>query len=135
MTATETIRSVRDGVITHAKVLESVPGSGWHPDDADSQVRQRRKEKPLSERPVAVQDDDRVYIVGADVATVKDALKAYLEKHTAPPTTALDAGIIRCSRRACEAGDVICLPTQDWNYVLNALLAQGVHCSSTCVPA
>lgn len=68
----------RQAVLDRFRVLESVPGSGFHDNDPTGPVKQERLRH--SERPVLFIDDQECWIIGEDVARVMRAATAFLER-------------------------------------------------------
>lgn len=129
--------AARTKVIERHKTLEGVAGSGWHPDDSDSLTRARRKELPLSERPVAFLDDDRVKIVGDCAAFVLKKLNEYLALgEPGAGADALDRQAFKAAGRVVAAAgdDAIDVGTQEWNALSHALAAVSVQVVTTGVP-
>lgn len=126
---TERLLKRRQDVIDRHRVLESVPGSGYHPNDADSRERARKGEAPLSERPVALLDDDRIHVAGPDAAAVRAALARHVESFGGAPLDRADEKYaLQISRRvAASGGELLTLPTREWNACLLALAHQGVQ--------
>lgn len=129
----------RAAVAARHKVLASVSGSGWHKTDAQEAERIGKGRLPLCERPIAIQDDDRVWIVGPDVGSVMELLGAFLQIQQADDVadpdrekSTMEKFAAKCANRVIAAGgDSICLPTQDWNSINFALHAAGVDCVIT----
>lgn len=134
----------RAAVVARHETLESVPGSGYHPDDEPARAEARKGMAPPSRRPVALQHDGRVWLCGPDVPAVRAALAAFVaafraewEGHRAaaeaagvepsvPAAMAKQAEAV-AARVAKEAADVIELPTNEFNAVLYGLRDRGVH--------
>lgn len=120
----------RESVKNRLKVLCSVPGSGWHKNDANDKIRTEAGEMPVSERIVALQDDGRICIVGPDVAVVLAGLAEYV-KQVDPFTIVdqIDKQAFLMARRVVEEekGDAIRLHTQDWNCCNWALRKIGIQ--------
>lgn len=121
----------RAEIVERHKVLESVPGSGLHADDAEAKARAHAGHALHSERIVAIQDDDRVYVCGPDVAVVLDACKAWLPEgeKVANPQNNVAVYAVKCCKRLLEkpAGDVLDFFTQEWNAILHALIEQKLQ--------
>lgn len=132
---------VTEETLAAHRALERQRGSGWHPADPGALQREERGELFLSERPVAVQDNDRVHVVGEQVARVRAALEAFLARLAADPETDLigsgekyQRSVAAMCRRALAQGGHIELPTQEWNYANEALRAQGVQAALASLP-
>lgn len=133
----------RADVVARHALLESVPGSGYHPDDEQARGEQRKGRKPLSLRPVAIQYDGRSWLVGDDVKSVRESLGVWVDRFrteqedhkaaaaaagiepSAPPAQARHAERV-CERVAGETTDVIELQNQEFNAVLYGLREVGV---------
>lgn len=119
----------REEVVAANQKAETSRGSGWHPGDPGAEARDH--ELPLSRRPVALQEDDYVHLVGPDVAAVKAALEKVVALCAADPEAflgvAFTAKVARCARKALAQGDSLTLPTQEWNYALQGLHAVGLQ--------
>lgn len=121
----------RAGIVRRHKTLASVPGSGWHKDDAGEAKRLARGEPALCDRVVALADDDRVHVVGPCVPVVLKGLADFLAV-VPPPTAATPATEIhaaKVARRVVDGGgDALVVPSQEWNGCLYALTSVGVRC-------
>lgn len=126
----------RQVVLERHKVLESVPGSSWHPNDPDSLTRHRLGEMPLSKRPIALLDDDRVHVVGECFLNVVAWLKAWLpegRKLVKPGQRADILDSVRTVEQVLEGeytqdeGERLTMPTRKWNACLYALTAVHVQ--------
>jgi hypothetical protein len=107
----------RTEVVERHKVLESVPGSGWHKDDPQ---RRGSEVPPPSERPVAIQDDDRVHFVGPCADAVRAAAQKAVEEFCPPgeddgPSSPIAIHSLKVARRVAESTGDIELGTQDFN--------------------
>jgi hypothetical protein len=140
----------RAAVVGRHEVLESVQGSGYHPDDEQARDEQRKKRKPLSQRPVAIQHDGRAWLCGPDVPAIRATLKEWVEKFragqaehkesaaaagiepSAPPPQAKQAEAVS-ARVAAETSAVIELPNQEFNAILFGLNEMGVQIVTTGV--
>lgn len=123
MVDVEQLSKRRAAVVARHEVLESVPGSGWHPDDAQARDEARGGMSPVSKRPVALQGDGVAYFVGPDVPLVRERLASFAKKHAdADGPAQLTHAAAVCSRVAAgEGDDVIELPSRDFNAALYAL--------------
>jgi len=131
-----TLLARRRAVVDWHRTLESVPGSGWHRDDAQPRETRDRGLARLSDRPVGIQDDDLVYFCGPDVAAVTAALRGFVEKTTAGDPERLadrlgESGLLRhalkVARRYADRTDaVLTVPSQDYNGCLFALADAGI---------
>ena len=122
----------RQAVIDKHKQHEGVPQSPLSPQHPDMQDRDefgKSVTKMLhSERPVAIQEDDRVFLCGSCAEKFKAACAAWDQSNPANET---DTGIIKSCRKNCkkvaaQTGDVLELSTQNFNACLHALNEQGV---------
>lgn len=114
----------RNQIAARHKVLVGVSGSSWHKDDPQERARLARGAVPICDKPIALQDDDLVHVVGTCADAVRKALATYKAPDTHPAQEAHAAKIIA---RLPEAGD-ICLGTQEWMAVARALRTVGVDC-------
>jgi len=125
----------REETLALNRAAERTRGSGWHPGDLGAEARDRANELLLSERPVALQVDDRVYFVGGCVGPVRAACRDYAAR--VGPAIAKEpwAYVRRAAELAARvgAGDgpVVELPTRDFNGVLHALAEEGVQVVTT----
>lgn len=131
----------RAAVVARHDVLESVPGSGWHCDDARARAERHDGFASISSRPVAIQNDNEFYFVGECVPIVRAALANFIEEYdaarageaagaeesgTEPPDMVpqLRHAYRMAKKFGSEAGDVIKLGSQEFNgltYALNAM--------------
>jgi hypothetical protein len=117
------------------KKVESTPGSGWHLRDPGAEKRDH--ETKLSERPIAIQEDDKIHIVGEDAVKVLAGLRAYETKMT--PLLNDDMPLfkkrtLKAITRVLESKpdpNHFTVGTQTWNYCVNALADMGIHCCIT----
>jgi hypothetical protein len=132
--ALENLETRRQEVVDWHKRLESVPDSPWSPEHPEMQRRLQRKERLLSERPVAFIDDDRVWLVGGDAETVTREVAEWLpqgQKGAVPGGRGDHLHAVRCAERLgrgqgkVEGG--LCLDARTWNGLLYALAERGVH--------
>lgn len=70
MATKEALLAKREKVIQYHLNHESVPESPWSPSNPAMQLQTLRGDKILSERPISIQDDDRVFVVGECVSKV-----------------------------------------------------------------
>lgn len=140
----------RADVVARHELLETVQGSGYHPDDEQAKNDQRRGRKPLSQRPVAIQHDGRTWLCGPDVPAIRTALAQWVrkfqteqERHlqaaaavgidpSAPPARAKQAESV-AMRVAAGDGDVIELASNEFNAILYGLDELGVQVVATGV--
>lgn len=122
----------REETIAFHKNQESVPESPWSPDHPAMKEALLKGDKLLSDRPMAIQDDDRIHVVGECVSKVKAALHSFLDKVAAAPDVDLSnhglkfqASVVKNCKRALAMVDLE-MPTQDWNYCLAALAVENV---------
>ena|ERR1700727_2031775 len=127
------LHEVRQKVIDRHKLLESVSDCPWSPDHPIMKEQMFQGDKILSERPTAIQVDDRVHIVAECVPVVRAAMQSFMAKAAADPEKDLigngikfQKATIKNCERAIAQGDHMELPTQDWNYCLAALAAENV---------
>lgn len=118
----------RATVIARHELLESVPGSGWHPDDPPRRDARGSDVVPLSQRPTQIDVDTVGYFVGPDVPVVRAALAAY----AARPGNEDDLPMIVqtraiAKRLAEEDGPAIVMPGSDRNNVCLALAEEGIR--------
>lgn len=123
------------------EVLETLdPALPWHPEHPDMQERLRRGELPLSKRPVAVLDDDRVHLFGPCLETVRAGLRQFLGRLVEAREAAKaevdlighglryqDCVVKMANRALAQPPDHLCLPQVDWNCCLHALAEVGVQ--------
>ena len=122
----------RAAVVARHETLESVTGSGWHPDDEPRRAARGPDTVPLSKRPVAIQADGVTYFVGPDVAAVRAKLGEYAAREAGDdPRPELVNAMEAAARHAGGAGDVIELRGREQNGVLLALAETGVLCVGT----
>lgn len=134
----------RADVIARHEVLESVQGSGYHPDDGQAQDMARRKLLPLSKRPTAIHNDGTTYLCGPDVPFVRESLRGWLEgfrkQQKEHQDAAAAAGIepsspspqAKQAERVAAAvangdSEVIQLGNAEWNSVLYGLNELNIH--------
>ena len=126
----------RASVAARNKTIASVSGSGWHKTDPQERERIAKGHMALCARPIAIQDDDRIHIVGACLPIVLAGLGRFLEAEAVKDAADRDrekstmekfASKV-CRRSLAEAGESLVLPTQDWNGVSYALHAVGIDC-------
>lgn len=128
----------REAVISRHKTLESVAGSGWHPDDHQAQTEARAGKPPLSQRIVALHHDGTYWVCGPCVPVMRKALAKYAKEATAeieriaaehaalglPPSEevaqAKQARLV-AARVGAATGDVIELTGSDWNSCMYAM--------------
>lgn len=131
---TTSLLARRGAVLARHKTLESVPGSGWHKDDA---MFRGTGETPISKRPIAIQCDDTFYFLGDCVPVVREALEEFVEKHTSSDKepserTAQQIHALKIAKAvAAGSEDVIELPSQWFNSCLYALHETGVKVVTT----
>lgn len=128
----------RAAVVARHEVLASVPGSGWHADDARARAERNDGFAAIAARPVAIQNDNEFYVVGPCVAIVRDGLSRFAEEYRAAreaeATAATAAGVDapevvaqlrhadRVARKyVAEPADVLRLSSQDFNGLVYAL--------------
>lgn len=128
----------RSEVANRAKVLCSVPNSGWHKNDP-----QMKGQTPLVEKLIGLKDDDRVYLVGECVPKALNGLQKYIDSVASIKKDARDRevdlewspverhALMVCRRAVDGPGDKLSFPTQDWNGVLYALSQSGIQCVIT----
>lgn len=130
----------REKVKARHKVLASVSGSGWHKDDESERRRRDAGEMPMAERPVAIQDDDRILIVAQDVQIVQDGLRKFLATDGAKIEANQNAEhvekfAVKLAKRVLletkETAETITVSTQEWNGVNFALAKVGISCVLT----
>lgn len=133
----------RQDILDRHKLLESVPGSGWHADDPDSLVRQRHKKPPLTERIMAIQDNDRIHFVGPCAERLRKWLGTFAAKvqemsakakaAEQPEPDVLNYGlkwqanVLRHAKKVLSQEGDVELSSQDWNYIISALTVMGIH--------
>lgn len=102
-----------------------------------------RKEAPLSERPIALQHDDTIYVVGPDVAKIHAPVLAFIKKLEGRQKKALENGwaepdmvghglsyqanCVKFVKKALAQKERLELLTQEWNYLSAILAVQGVQ--------
>lgn len=123
----------RAEIVAAHKALEKVRGSGWHPADLGAEQREQRNELPLSERPIAFQDDDKVRMIGDCAKRVRVALAEWAKAAVTRPQTSYQAAVDRCVERVSKMNGDIELATQEWNYLNHALTEAGVQTVLTTV--
>lgn len=133
----------RATVVARHELLESVPGSGWHRDDARARAELMEGFAAISARPVAIQNDSEFYFVGPCVAIVRTGLAKFAEEYKAAREAEARAAAEantepadmvpqlrhadRMARKfAASSGDVIELGSQQFNGVVYALNAMKV---------
>lgn len=126
MSLAEHLANRRQEVHDRHRRQEEFPGTGWHPKDPNSPHHTDRK--PISERPVAFQDDDQVYLAGEDADTVVSVLKEFAEEagNAAPDrrAVALAENIERHLSRDDETV-ILTLPASKWNDLAHAMGCMG----------
>jgi hypothetical protein len=141
----------RKAIVDSNTTAEKTRNSGWHPADAGAEARERNKELSLSERPVILQDNDRIHVVGPCCGKVTDALKAFIATLKSETDAARAAGdddpdflncglkyqsqAVKFANLAISQGDHINLTTQEWNYVNTILGVQNVQVSHSMAKA
>lgn len=132
----------RQEIIDRHRTLESVPGSGYHPDDPTAREAARRGEKPLSERIVALKDDEDICVVGPDAARLRQLLGTFCRKLKELQAESRAAGqdepdvlnfglpwqicVVRYTARVMATEGDVRVPTQQWNYLNSVLQAMRV---------
>jgi hypothetical protein len=112
----------RNALQARHEVLESVPGSGWHKDDTTARNDRDVGLPPLSRRFIAVCDDDRLYFCGPDCAQVRLALAKFAAEFQPEEDFAIQKFAKKMAERyAATVGDVIEMPTKEFNGVAFAL--------------
>ena len=128
----------RAETIARHQVLESVSGSGYHPDDQQAIDMMKKKQLPLSKRPVAIQHDGKVWLCGDDVPLIRERLKVFVIAHKkeqdehiataesigiepSPPTPAVKQAYAVSKRVSEGIGEVIELPSNEFNAILLGL--------------
>lgn len=130
----------REQVAARAKSLCSVEGSGRHKNDREEKARLAQGDKPLTDKLIGLKDDDRVYLVGPDVARAIEACRSFLAgseqaRRDDVQFTDYDA-LERHANRVCkrlieEKRDILAMPTQDWNGLLFVLSYSKIQCVVT----
>jgi hypothetical protein len=127
----------RQAVIDRHKTLESVKACPWSPENNLMKADMAKGVLPLSQRVTAVQDDDRVHVVGPDVDVVKAGLASFVERVAAKPDDDLvghglrfQDKIVKFCKRWSTAPE-LAFPTVEWNWCLMALGVEGVQCCLT----
>lgn len=121
---------------------EKTRGSGWHPGDPGMEQREKRGESPLSERPIILQDNDRIHVVGPSMVKIQAGLQRFLEKLEKARERARENGwdepdllthglryqenVVRLVRKALDQ-ESLNLSTQEWNYLGTALGHLGIQ--------
>lgn len=132
-----TLETRRSQVLARHKVLESVPGSGWHKDDPAFKASGHPK---LTDRPVAIHDDDTVYFVGDCVGFVREEAAAACEligdQAVQGEIPLLDIQSCKvCGSVGSGTGDTIELTPAQFNALSYGLDKVGVHVCSTQIIA
>ncbi|MDE2102183.1 MAG: hypothetical protein KGL39_33365 [Patescibacteria group bacterium] len=134
----------REEVIAGNALAEKTRGSGWHPGDPGAVAHD--KEPRLSERPVVLQHNEVVFVIGPCADKVREGCRRFLDKlararkkatdNDWPEAVLLDVGlnyqrqVERHCKKAAESQGDLALPTQEWNYVNHALGYMGFLCVS-----
>lgn len=128
----------RAAIVARHELLESVPGSGYHADDAQARAERDAGKPPLSKRPVALHHDGRFWLVGPCVAAVREALSRFVAQLSAAleaeaqahAAAGLPAPEVLPQKRqaqavsarvAAETSEVIELPSNEFNAILYGL--------------
>lgn len=129
----------RNEIAGQVKKAVNTRGSGCHPGDLGAEMYD---DAPLVERPIVLQDNNRVHVLALDMPPIKAGLQAFLDKQDRAKTKAaenswdepdlLHHGLryqAECVRqaRAALAADELNLPTQEWNCLNHILGYVGVH--------
>lgn len=129
-----------DEVRQRARILESVPGSGFHDNDRNSITGeycspQRKGKCRLSENPVAFHDERDVHFIGEDAERVAKAIEEYAKKIAALPMDSLEGSqrqiLARVKARRLRIHEVdgaprLTLWMQEWNDWLYAIEECGI---------
>lgn len=126
----------RNEIAAECLKVEKTRGSGWHAADLGE------KDIPLTDRPIIMQDNDRIRIVEPDVTSIKDGINRFLTKldnakkkadergWDAPDLTTygvkFQANIVRQCKRFLEMVVPVDIHTQEWNYINSALQLVGI---------
>lgn len=127
MPSIESLLARRNGIITTLVAAEKTRDSGWHPADGGSLAREKKGELPLSERIIVLQDDDQMFLVGPDLATVGQACSEWLpsaEKQASVPGARRDlVTAVKVVKRFLERprSEMETFSTQEWNGINQAL--------------
>lgn len=133
------LAKARQEVIDRHKLLESVPESPVSPQHQDMKKVLEPIEngglgqKMYSDRPVALQVNDEVFLVGPCLVKVQEALKKFVAKVKAKPKIDIVGNgpkyqdqVVRIAERVLAAKDQVCISTQHWNYCNEALTVENI---------
>lgn len=138
-----------DAIRARNKVLESVPGSGYHENDKDHLGRlcapHRRGLQRISDHVVPFYGERDIHFVGSDAGRVLAALQAWYDGHkttdaaTFSSYTGTDRKLLTIIPKlaAREVGGLprLTLWKDEWNDFLHALHSQGIGLSGAPMEA
>lgn len=119
-------------------------GSGWHPGDIGAEAREKAGQPALTDRPIVLQDNDRIAIVNPDLAVIRKSVQQFLAKLDAAKKKAAERGweepdllsfgvkyqrnVVRACQRFLEIQpEPVLLTTLDWNQINQAIATVGIH--------